>query len=196
MAHYFDREQDSDLRITTIESTLRGNNFRFLTGSGVFSVGRVDKGSLLLIERCAIPEEGRVLDLGCGFGVIGIAIARAFPKTGVILSDVNERAVMLAGKNIGMNKAENAVAVRGDGYENVEGKFDVILLNPPQSAGKELCLRLMKEAKGHLAKGGSLQAVMRHKVGGKDMSEKTAPFYRSLDILAIKGGYRVYRFNL
>ncbi len=195
MTHYYSPKQDSVLRITETKARLRGNELTFDTGSGVFSIGKVDRGSRLLVERCEVPETGDILDLGCGYGAVGIAVGKAFPELNLTFTDVNERAIFLLRNNLRKNEVKGKV-IRGDGFAKVKGKYDVILLNPPQSAGKKLCLKLMAEAKEFLKKGGSLQAVMRHKIGGKDMSEKTKPVYGNCSVVSIKSGYRIYKFTV
>lgn len=194
MTHYYSTTQDSPLRITPLTATLRGNEFSLDSGSGVFSVGRIDKGTRLLIEKAEIPEKGRILDLGCGYGAVGTAIAKAYPLADVVMTDINPRAVFLAKGNASKNNVK-VTAVQGDGFSGVTGTFDTILLNPPQSAGKKLCLRLMTEAKQYLKKGGSLQAVMRHKIGGKDMSEKIREVFSNCETISIQSGYRIYKFT-
>lgn len=195
MEHYYSKRQSSRLRIIRIRAFLRGNSLDFETGSGVFSVGRVDKGTELLANKCHITEGQRILDLGCGYGAVGIAIAKAFSECSVVMSDVNERAVLLATKNIRLNSADNAEAVCGEGFENIKGKFDTVLFNPPQTAGKNLCIRLMEESRDYLKEGGALQAVIRHRIGGKDMSRRVAEAFGNVEVLAIKSGYRIYCFR-
>lgn len=192
MPHYYDKEQSSELRVNEIKTRIRGNDLVFKTASGVFGKKKVDPGSLLLAEKCVV--EGRVLDLGCGYGPVGISIAKAFPND-VVMTDVNRRAVLMARDNAKLNNVEVEV-LQGDGYEKVKGKFGTILLNPPQSAGKDLCLRLIKDAREYLEKGGSIQIVVRHQKGGKDISSKMEEFYGNVEVVAKKSGYRVYLFRL
>jgi len=77
-------------------------------------------------------------------------------------------------------------------FDPVEGKFDVILLNPPQTAGRKLCFRMIEESRKYLKKGGSLQLVARHNKGGRVLSEKMEEVFGNLETIARKGGYRVY----
>ncbi|MBN2567017.1 class I SAM-dependent methyltransferase [Candidatus Woesearchaeota archaeon] len=191
MAHYFSPKQDSELRTREFRVRLRGEGITLLAGSGVFSMHRVDPGSRLLIESAEIRPGTRVLDLGCGYGPMGIAIARAFPDCEVVMTDVNERAVALARKNAKLNRIE-ATILSGDGFAKVEGPFDAILLNPPQSAGKEVCFSLIGQAKGFLRKGGTLQVVARHNKGGKTLSAKMGEVFGDVRDVAKSGGYRVY----
>ncbi len=173
--------------------TLRGNELTFVTSSGVFSKEHIDAGSALLIEGCVIEEGWDVLDLGCGYGAAGIAVAKAYPSCKVVCSDVNQRAVLLTQENIEKNKVEHVTAVVSEGYTDVEGKFDTILLNPPQTAGKEVCLQLIREAKEHLKEGGMLQIVARPNKGGKTLAAFMKETFGNVDVLQRGNGFAVYR---
>jgi 16S rRNA G1207 methylase RsmC len=93
-----------------------------------------------------------------------------------------------------MNSRElsNATVLDSDKYEGIDKKFDVILLNPPQTAGKETCFDMIEGAKEHLKKGGTLQLVARHQKGGRALSEKMKEVFGNVGVLNRKGGYRVY----
>jgi 16S rRNA (guanine1207-N2)-methyltransferase len=188
--HYFSEKQESVFRINSIEILLRGSTFKFDTVSGVFSVGRVDKGSYLLIEKCIVEDGWRVLDLGCGYGVTGIAIAKVFDCE-VVLTDVNKRAAYISKKNAKKNNVEVSV-LRGDMYEKIDGLFDTILFNPPQHAGKKLCMEMIEKAKDYLKKKGLLQVVARHNKGGKSFALKMEEIFGNIKDIAKKGGYRIY----
>ena len=190
--HYYSEKQTSELRITEIEVKLRGDILKFYTGSGVFSIGRIDKGSVLLIEKCLIEDNWKILDLGCGYGAVGVALAKAFPSIQVLMSDVNKRAIKLSRMNLKLNKIENATLKHSDLYSKIEGKFDTIITNPPQSTGKDVCFKIIEDAKEHLEKGGLLQLVARHNKGGKMLEKKMREVFGNVKDIAKKGGYRVY----
>ncbi|HIQ23930.1 MAG TPA: class I SAM-dependent methyltransferase, partial [Pyrodictium delaneyi] len=141
----------------------RGVTVEFYVSSDVFSPNKVDTGTRLLIEHARVPEQGTVLDLGCGYGAIGITLAKAYPKLRVVMVDVNPRAVELAKINVRHNQVEDRVTVlRGNLYEPVEGRvFDVILSNPPLAAGMATVEEIIRRAPQYLALGGMLQLVMR-----------------------------------
>ncbi len=189
--HYFSRRPASKLKERKIQTFLRKKELIFYTGSSVFSPKKIDLGSKLLIEKSQVKESDAVLDLGCGYGAVGITIAKTFPKTKVIMSDVNERAVMFAKKNIKENKVK-AKAIKSDCFDKIQEKFDVILLNPPQTAGKKLCFKMIEEAKKHLNKEGSLQLVARHQKGGKSLQKKMEEVFGNVKAIAKKSGYRIY----
>jgi 16S rRNA G1207 methylase RsmC len=190
--HYYSEEQKSELKLRKISARLRGIEIEMWTGAGVFSPKKVDKGSELLANDCIMEDKWRVLDLGCGYGAVGIAAAKAFPSSEVVMTDINKRAVRIAKMNIRLHRLKNASAVQGDMYQKAEGKFDTILLNPPQTAGKEICFRMIELAKEHLKKGGLLQIVARHNKGGKTLSEKMKETFGSVEEISKKSGYRIY----
>ena len=192
MPHYYSKVQKSPLNMTKFSAVMLGNNLDFYSGSGVFCKDKVDKGTMLLVKSAIIEDNWKVLDLGCGYGPMGIAIAKAYPSAKVLLSDINKRAVMLAKKNIELNNLKNAHAVRSDIFEKIPGKFNTILLNPPQSAGKELCLQMIEQSKDFLEKGGTFQMVCRHNSGGAQLEKRMLEVFGNVQELAKKSGYRIY----
>ena len=190
--HYFTEKPKSELRERTIHAFLRGNALEFQTASSMFSPDRIDLGTELLVNECRIEDGWRVLDLGCGYGPVGIAIAKAFSRAIVVMTDVNERAVAFAKKNAKKNGI-SATAFQGDGYAAVKDMFfNTILLNPPQTAGKKVCFSMIEEAKLHLLKDGFLQVVARHRKGGRTLSEKMNEVFGNVEVLGIQSGYRIY----
>ncbi len=188
--HYFTEKPKSKPKYGKIFALLRGRKFEFLTCSGVFSYKKIDKGTELLVRHMQIKEDDKVLDLGCGYGVLGIVAAK-LTKNKVILTDINKRAVKLARKNLELNDIENAEVRRGNLYEPVKNeKFDVILCNLPISAGLETVYKIIEEAKEHLNKGGTLQVVVRK--GHKRIEQKILEIFGNVKTLSKKGGYRVY----
>ena len=193
MSHYFDKYQETPDQTRTIEAVIRGKRFVFSTGAGTFSPTRVDPGSMLLAEESDVPEGADVLDLGCGYGAIGIAIAKTVPGTHVALVDTNARAVSYAEKNATGNGVTVKIA-SGDGFANLgNALFDVILFNPPFSAGKDIWLRLIADAKGHLRDGGSLQVVAPTNKGGGIVESELTKLFGKTTVLARKSGYRIYK---
>jgi 16S rRNA G1207 methylase RsmC len=189
--HYYSEKQTSEFKISKIKAVLRGEEFEFETAPGVFSKTGIDKGSWLMIER-AIINSGKVLDLGCGYGPVGIAIAKTCPDCKVTLTDTNERAIKLSKRNAKRNQVK-IQAKKGNMYEPVEGqKFDHILLNPPQTAGKKLCNQMIEEAPEHLNKGGSFWLVARHQVGGKGFEKKMEETFGNVETIKRKSGFRLY----
>ncbi len=191
MEHYYSEHQKSPLNLKKIRQKIDGNDFEFFTASGIFSKEKIDKGTLVLAESMLVAKSQKVLDMGCGIGVLGIIAAKFFDAN-VTMSDVNKRAVMLTRKNIELNKVK-ADIFQGNLYEQIkDNDFDVILSNPPQNAGKELCFELIEKSKNHLKSNGTLQLVARHNKGGQTLSEKMEEVFGNVKVIAKKSGYWVY----
>ena len=191
MSHYFSEKQDSELKIRKISVVIRNKEYEFFTGNGVFSSLKVDLGTKVFANYMEIKEKDRVLDFGCGIGVIG-KIAKEFTKNEVVLVDINERALSLARMNLkGLSKV---VIKKSDVFNSLQNeKFDVILLNPPQSAGRKLCLRMIAESLEHLNNGGNIQIVARHNIGGSYFEKYMKEVFGNVNTLKRKSGYRVYK---
>ncbi len=190
MSHYFSQKQDSAFKLNTITDIVRGIELKLSIAPGVFSAKRIDFGTKLLAEDMIIADKDSVLDLGCGIGVVGI-VASHLTENEVVLTDVNERACKLASKN--SRKIKNMAVLCGYMYDTVKGrKFDVILLNPPQTAGKKICFEMIEKAKEHLNPKGTLQIVARHNKGGETLSLKMKEVFGNVKDIAKSGGYRVY----
>jgi len=192
--HYYVRRPSAPMKLGLIRARLRDRYFEFLTAPGVFSKKKIDLGTRLLIEVMELPEEGLALDIGCGYGAIGIVAAALRPGLKVILTDVNERAIWLAKKNVERNLvASNAEVRRGFLYEAVDDLvFDVVLSNPPISAGLKVVEALIKGAWEHLRPGGSLQMVVRSKLSARPRAFMER-YFGHADIMARGSGYRVFK---
>ena len=131
MPHYFSEKQDSKSILKKITINVLGSNINMLTSSGIFSKDRLDKGTELLINSAIIKQDSKVLDLGCGYGIVGIAIAKNNSSTNVLMSDINERAVKISKKNIRFHKLNNLEVRKSNVFDAIPETFDTILLNPP-----------------------------------------------------------------
>jgi 16S rRNA (guanine1207-N2)-methyltransferase len=190
--HYFSERPKSKLRLGLICTRLRGQPFEFLTASGVFSMKRVDLGTRLLVESMVLPKEGNVLDIGCGYGIIGIAAATFNPRLQVMIVDVNARAVWLAKQNIEKNNVSNVEVKRGRLYKPIGGlMFDCVLSNPPVSAGMETVKALISEAPDHMTRKALFQMVVRSKIAGKRFCGFFEEAFGNVEVLARGSGYRV-----
>jgi len=192
--HYFSENPGaSGGRPYTIETDLRGLTLKLATKAGVFSRERVDRGTRLLIKHLHVEPTDRVLDLGCGYGVVGVVAALLAPNGHVTLVDINRRAVDLARRNLRLNAVANAEVHHGDGFAPVYGRsFDLIALNPPIRAGLHLVHRLIEEAKDHLSSGGRFYVVGRTKQGVIRIAEKISEVFGATEQVAKGGGYRLY----
>jgi len=190
--HYFVEHPRSRARFGLIHTYLRGRPFEFLTASSIFSNSRIDPGTRLLIECMVLPESGHVLDIGCGYGPVGITAAAFNPNLHVMLVDVNSRAVRVARRNIEKNCVNNAEVRRGSLYKPVEElTFECVLSNPPISAGLKTVKAIICEAPNHMSDKGTFQMVVRSKVGGKRFRTFFEEAFGNVEIFARQSGYRV-----
>jgi 16S rRNA G1207 methylase RsmC len=190
--HYFSAAPKCDDRFGLVRTKLLGRSFEFLTSSSVFSKKRVDLGTRVLIEAMVLPKEGSLLDIGCGYGAVGIAAAASNPQLQVMLTDVNIRAARLARQNIAANKIANAQVRHGHLYEPVADlRFNCVLSNPPVSAGMDTVKAVIAGAPAVLAVGGSFQMVIRSKIGSKALPEAFEVAFGDCEVLARESGYRV-----
>lgn len=174
---------------------LRGRELSFNTDAGVFSKERIDYGSVFLIETMQIGEADHVLDMGCGYGPIGISAAFLAREGNVLMVDVNERAVSLAKQNIKMNGIQNAKVMVSNLFEQVDPQlhFDVILTNPPIRAGKQTVHQILEDAYSHLKPGGQLWVVIQKKQGAPSALKKMEEVFRSATKVAQDKGYWIIR---
>jgi 16S rRNA (guanine1207-N2)-methyltransferase len=194
-SHYFTpAPPDAPARERIIRFEDGGRGYRFRTAPGVFSRGGVDRGTRLLLEAVPSAAEARtILDLGCGYGPLGIVLAGRAPRAHVTLVDVNPRAAALAAANIRDNAVPNAEARTGDGCAPVgEARFDLILLNPPIRAGRAVVLRLMREAHAHLASEGRFYLVARTSQGARTLARLMGEIFGRVREVERGGGFRVY----
>lgn len=192
--HYYSRRPEAAHDRKVVETTLRGKPFRFVTDAGVFSREGVDFGSRLLIEHVQLPDDARVLDMGCGWGPIGIALSFAVPRGKVTLADVNARALALARENARLNGAGGIDVVESDLFAGLAGQtFTHIVTNPPIRAGKQTVHGLFEQAVAHLPAGGELWVVIQKKQGAPSAKRKLESLFTEVREAARAKGYHVYQ---
>lgn len=200
MSHqYFEDNQDLAHQRETFNFDLLGHSLQLTTDAGVFSRERVDYGSVVLLNAVApfLPSHGafKVLDLGCGYGPIGLSIARAFPQAQVTMVDVNQRALALAEENAAANQVQGQVEIlASDGYQAIQpSAFDFILTNPPIRAGKQVVNRMLSESTDYLAQEGQFFAVMQKKQGAPSALKLLQTIYDQAEIVKRDKGYYILR---
>jgi 16S rRNA (guanine1207-N2)-methyltransferase len=196
--HYFTERPRSVSERRQLRFLFRGTVLVFEVDRGVFGSSALDPGTALLIESLGVRPTDQVLDLGCGWGPVGIAAARAAPEGHVVLTDVNRRAIVLAKGNLRRNKITNAEVRPGSVYAPVEGeRFDLIATNPPYHAGRELVLEILEGAPEHLVPDGRLLVVGKGSQGIRYYQDWLREHWaRSVEVLARGGGYRVVEARL
>lgn len=193
--HYFTSQPGAKHRLLEFTAKLRGQTFSFVTDAGVFSKDEVDLGSQILIDVLPCKLGDVVLDLGCGYGPIGMVAANLVGPTGkVFMVDVNERAVELATRNLMKNGIQNAKALVSDGLTALDGQtFDWVLSNPPIRAGKVVMYPLLTAAYNALNPGGCLLIVIRTKQGAKSLEAYLQELTGYCETIEKKAGFRVLK---
>ncbi len=195
MSHYYDQTPDSVSKERLISFEVCGHKISLYTDNGVFSKSRVDEGSLLLLKTIIpLHLSGRILDLGAGYGTLGLSIAVASQEARVDLADVNTRALSLCEKNAKLLKVDQRVTcLQSDIYSNIEGPYDSIVVNPPIRAGKKVTYQMYEGAKQHLSDGGSLYLVIRKAQGAESASKYIKELFGNITLLNRKKGYLIYQ---
>ncbi|MBQ8201413.1 MAG: class I SAM-dependent methyltransferase [Clostridia bacterium] len=191
---YYTADPTSESKPVPCAFPYRGHGLNFMTDAGVFSKGELDAGSRLLLD--ALPAlQGDVLDLGCGWGAIGIAVAKAYPKCRVTMVDVNHRALSLCRENCQRNGV-TAACEESDGMSAVisAGRtFDAIITNPPIRAGKQVIYRMFADAARSLNPGGALYLVIRKQQGAESCVKYLKTLYGEVEKLDKSGGFWVLK---
>jgi 16S rRNA (guanine1207-N2)-methyltransferase len=191
--HYFSKNPASRHRTRTVTATLRGRRWTLQSARGVFASRGVDPGTEALIDAMRIGDQDRVLDLGCGYGVVGLVAATMAPKGRVWLVDVNQRAATVAAANARANDVKNAAVSVGDAATAFPAEaFDVVLTNPPIRAGRAVVARFIDEAWRVLRPGGRFYLVARTALGARTIARVITDRFGAATQVAIRGGYRVY----
>lgn len=189
--HYYTRSPASAHKPAEVRFAYRGHDLRFETDSGVFSRTELDRGTEVLLLSLPESVTGDVLDMGCGYGAIGVAVGCCWPDARVTMADVNERACGLARENAKQNGVA-ATVLEGDGYAQLlDRRFDIILQNPPIRAGKEVIYRMFRDAARCLAPGGSLWLVIRKQQGAPSAMKYLSTLYRGVRAVEKKSGFWV-----
>jgi 16S rRNA G1207 methylase RsmC len=195
--HYYSEHPPTSGKKTLISTIQFGHHLTFQSQSGIFSWDKIDLGSQLLLDNIALPaiSDIRILDLGCGFGFLGISLAKNYPAITVFLSDINKLAVRLAQINCKRNNVlVNTKVFAGHLYEPFEQEFfDLIITNPPLMAGKKILRAIVNNSEKYLQKKGSLQLVVPKKKGLVSMKKMLQNTFGDYKVLAKGSGYWVLK---
>ncbi|MDF9758500.1 16S rRNA (guanine1207-N2)-methyltransferase [Peribacillus simplex] len=192
--HYYSHKPDVVSNPKFWDFTLKGRTFRFKSDNGVFSKKEVDFGSRLLVESFNLDEavEGDILDVGCGYGPIGISIAAAYPDRTIEMIDINSRAVELSKENAASNGIANVKIYASDRFDKVgSNQFAAILTNPPIRAGKSVVHEILEEGYRSLVAGGELWVVIQKKQGAPSAMDKMERLFGNIEVPVKKKGYYI-----
>lgn len=189
---YYTADPSSESKPVPCAFPYRGHGLNFMTDAGVFSKGELDQGTRLLLD--ALPElSGDVLDLGCGWGAIGVSVAKANPACRVVMADVNRRALQLSRDNLERNKT-TAEVIESDGMAVVlDRSFDAVITNPPIRAGKQVIYKMFADAASHLNQGGALYLVIRKQQGAESCVKYLRTLFGEVEKLDKSGGFWVLK---
>lgn len=198
MSHYFSEVQDVKSSKKIINYEIKNEKFEFLTDNGVFSKTKVDFGTDVMLRTFLNEnkklENIRILDIGCGYGVVSVVLKRFFEKAKILSTDVNERALELTKENIQKNNRTDDFEVRKSFvFDNISENFDVILSNPPIRAGKQVIFEIYEKSFFHLNKNGEFYCVIQTKHGAKSTKKKLEELFGNCTTLVIEAGYRIFK---
>lgn len=193
MKHYYTNNEDLVSAPEQFVFHYRDKDLVFVSDNGVFSKKMIDYGSRVLLNAITIDENKRsLLDVGCGYGTFGITLKSAYPFLRVDMVDVNERALSLARENLSINKLEANVFFSSV-YDNVEGKYDLIVTNPPIRAGKEVVTKILIEAKEHLNLNGEIWVVIQKKQGAPSAKKNLEMVFKNVVVVKKDKGYYILK---
>ena len=192
--HYYSAQPEAKSQPEQFTISVREMELTLTSDRGVFSHGRLDDGTLRLLKKMELPEAGDFLDLGCGYGVIGLVAAKLRPEARVTMVDINERATRLTADNAQANGISNVEVLTGDAPQVLdERRFDVVLCNPPIRVGKPKLYELIADAAQRLRTGGVLWMVIHTRQGAKTHIRKMAPMFSECETVSRKWGYRIFK---
>ena len=188
---YYAENPDAAHDIHELRVDLLGEKMTFLTDAGVFSKKMVDFGSQLLLKCLEVNQGETVLDVGCGYGPLGLSLAKAYGVQATMV-DINNRALDLARQNAERNKVE-ATIFQSNIYEQVEGTFDHVISNPPIRAGKQVVHEIIEKSKDFLETSGDLTIVIQKKQGAPSAKSKMEDVFGNCEVVKKDKGYYILR---
>ena len=188
---YFAENPDAEHDIHELKVQLLGQKMTFLTDAGVFSKKMIDYGSQALLKCLDFHKQESVLDVGCGYGTLGLTLVKA-KEVKATLVDINQRALDLARQNANRSQVL-ATIFQSNIYQNVEGRFHHIISNPPIRAGKQIVHEVIAGSHAHLLYGGDLTIVIQKKQGAPSAKAKMEEVFGHFEILKKDKGYYILR---
>lgn len=193
MSHYFTNDKVKSNE-KTINIKIKETSLSFIVDNGVFSKKGLDFGTRTLLESIEIEKlKGDILDFGCGYGPVGIYIAK---KTNlkIDMADINERALTLSRKNAKINNVDVNI-FQTNIYSNIDKKYDYIITNPPIRVGKKILYEILFQSLNHLKENGKLFLVINKNQGAKTLLKDLNEKYSANVINKNKGFYIIEAQN-
>ena len=196
MEQYFTAQPTAQHQERTFSFNLRGHLLQLTTDNGVFSKQTVDFGTRTLISAIDFTNlpAGNLLDLGCGYGPIGLTLAKEQPQRQIMMADVNERALELARNNAAENRITNVQIQISDIYQQLQQQtYAAIYTNPPIRAGKAVVSAMITQAKNHLVLEGQLWLVVQKKQGAPTYKRIMQQTFENVQVIKRDKGYYVLK---
>ena len=194
MSHYYDFDKDLKSNKRSVYMYLNDIKLSFTTDVGVFSNSEIDYGSFTFLKILLKEEKVEsLLDVGCGYGVLGITL-KYFDKCDYVdMVDINERAVSLCQENINFYRLTNVNCFVSNGFEKVDKNYDRIVINPPIRAGKQVIYKMFEDSKMHLKENGALYIVIKKNLGAPSAMKKLQELFNNVEVLEKDKGYFIIK---
>jgi len=195
MEHYYTENPDCPEKEDQFHVQIVNKDFVFHTNTAVFSKKSLDFGTRVLIESiCAKNTDmtGDLLDMGCGYGPISVALGTIYPNLSITMADINNRALSLAKKNAKENRVSNIRKIlSSDSFNQIKDMYQYVVTNPPIRAGKKVVFSIYEGAYEHLKAGGELYVVLQKKQGAPSSQQKLTELFGNCTVIQKKSGYYI-----
>lgn len=192
MSHYYYYDKKTKSNEKEISSTVNNNKYLFITDNGVFSKNKIDFGTRLLLNEIDIDGPRKIVDYGCGYGVIGIVLKKKYPEAQLFFVDSNKRAVELTKKNV-INHKFDANVFQSESLDFLDSEVDLIVINPPIKSGKKNIFSMYDRSFRALSKNGSLYIVIKKKHGANSSEKYLRQIFSDVALKKKKNGYYIYK---
>ena len=194
MSHYFENDVNLKSNKTQLKLYINDKVLSFVSDSGVFSSTQIDYGSFTFLKTLLELENvNSILDVGCGYGVLGITLKYFGKCQNVTMVDINPKAVSLCQENINYYSLDNISCFISDGFNEVNSSYDQIVINPPIRAGKAVIYKMFEDSVKHLNENGSLYIVIKKNLGANSAITKLSELFKKVEVLKKDKGYFIIK---